>query len=36
MDNRKSVDVLFLDVSKAFDKVHHVRIFVGEVENGGH
>ena len=24
MDNRKSVDVLFLDISKAFDKVPHV------------
>ena len=24
MENRKSVDVLFLDISKAFDKVPHV------------
>ena len=31
--DKKTVDVLFLDISKAFGKVP--RTFVGEVENGG-
>ena len=33
MENRKSVDVLFLDISKALGSSC---IFVGEVEIGGH